>query len=186
MCWQHDVNQAFAIAFLITRLHQHGADSSRPRKEKTMRNRTNTQPPLLAPGDVVVLFDGTCKLCNGWAQFIITHDRAHLIKLATVQSLEGQKLLAWAGLPTDNFNTIVIIHADEFFIRSEAMFEITARLPAPWSWLQMTRIVPGRMRDWMYDKIAVNRYKMFGRYDCVQLPAADHKHRFLNASHRIV
>lgn len=144
-----------------------------------MRNEKNTPPPLLAPDDTVVLFDGTCKLCNGWARFVIAHDQAHLIKLATVQSSQGQELLAWAGLPTDNFNTIVLISKDEFFIRSEAMFEIAARLRAPWRWLRIAQIVPRGMRDWIYDKIAINRYKLFGQYDFIQIPTADHEHRYL-------
>lgn len=147
-----------------------------------MRHRENTPPPLLASGDTVVLFDGTCKLCNGWARFVIAHDSAHRIKLATVQSPEGQELLLWAGLPTTDFNTIVLISGNAFFIRSEAMFEITDRLPAPWRWLTIARFVPGRIRDWMYDKIAVNRYKLFGQYDSIQQPAADHEHRFLKAN----
>lgn len=135
--------------------------------------------PFLNPGETVVLFDGTCKLCNGWAKFIIRHDQAHRIQLAAVQSPEGQALLAWAGLPTDDFNTIVLVSDNQFFVRSEAMFQILARLPAPWRWMRNGRIVPGRMRDWMYDKIALNRYRLFGRYDTCQVPTADHGRRFL-------
>ncbi|OCR26036.1 thiol-disulfide oxidoreductase [Pseudomonas syringae] len=135
--------------------------------------------PFLNPGETVVLFDGTCKLCNGWAKFIIRHDQAHRIQLAAVQSPEGQALLAWAGLPTDDFNTIVLVSDNQFFVRSEAMFQILARLPAPWRWMRSARIVPGRMRDWMYDKIALNRYRLFGRYDSCQVPTADHGRRFL-------
>jgi predicted DCC family thiol-disulfide oxidoreductase YuxK len=147
-----------------------------------MHNERNSPPPLIAPSDTVVLFDGTCKLCNGWARFVIAHDQAHRIKLATVQSSQGQTLLAWAGLPTSNFNTIVLISGDEFFVRSAAMFEITARLPAPWRWLRIARVVPQKIRDWMYDKIAVNRYKLFGQYDSIHLPVADHEHRFLKTN----
>lgn len=137
--------------------------------------------PFLNPGEAVVLFDGTCKLCNGWAKFIIGHDQAHCIQLAAVQSPEGQALLAWAGLPTDDFNTIVLISDNQFFVRSAAMMQIVARLPAPWRWMRIGRIVPEKMRDWMYDKIALNRYRLFGRYDTCQLPTADHNRRFLKA-----
>ncbi len=58
-----------------------------------------TPAPLLKPGETVVLFDGVCKLCNGWARFLIRHDHQRHVRLATVQSPEGQALLAWAGLP---------------------------------------------------------------------------------------
>jgi len=132
------------------------------------------------PTETVVLFDGTCRLCNGWAHFIISQDTARRIKLATVQSVQGQKLLAWAGLPQDNFNTIVLISNGRFYVRSEAMFQIVKRLPWYWRWVMLARLIPGPLRDWLYDKIALNRYRLFGRYDSCRLPAADHTHRFLN------
>jgi predicted DCC family thiol-disulfide oxidoreductase YuxK len=134
---------------------------------------------LVPPGEAVVLFDGTCKLCNGWAKFIIRHDRAHRIKLATVQSPEGQALLEWAGLPRHEFNTIVLIADHQFHVRSDAMFRIFDRLPAPWRWLRVARIIPGPFRDWMYNRIALNRYRLFGKYDSCQSPSPDHLGRFL-------
>jgi predicted DCC family thiol-disulfide oxidoreductase YuxK len=139
-------------------------------------------PPLLRPGESVALFDGTCKLCNGWAKFIIHYDRRLNIKLATVQSAQGQQLLKWAGLPQDEFKTIVFITGDRFYVRSDAMFRILARLPPPWRWLCLARVIPGPLRDWMYDKIALNRYRLFGRYDTCRLPEADDKGRFLHGS----
>lgn len=146
-----------------------------------MTHELKRPAPFLRPGDVSVLFDGTCKLCNGWARFIIRHDTAHRIQLAAVQAPEGQALLKWAGLPQETFNTIVLVADDEVFIRSAAMFEILARLPAPWCWLTVARIIPAPMRDWMYDKIALNRYKLFGRYDATHLPRPDHDRRFLKS-----
>jgi predicted DCC family thiol-disulfide oxidoreductase YuxK len=137
--------------------------------------------PYLDAGESVVLFDGTCKLCNGWAKFIIRHDSAHRFKLTSVQSQEGQALLKWAGLPTHEFHTIVLIEHDRFYVRSDAMFKILARLPAFWDWLCAARIVPLPIRDWIYDKIALNRFKLFGRYDTCRMPRRDHPGRFLKA-----
>jgi len=150
------------------------------RANGALTGRLGSPAPLLKDGETVVLFDGTCKLCNGWAKFIIRHDRLHRIRLATVQSSQGQQLLAWAGLPTDHFNTIVLIADDRFSVRSDAMFEILARLPSPWPWLSVVGFVPGVFRDWAYDWIALNRYKLFGRYDTSRAPLADHPQRFLD------
>ncbi|WP_420794066.1 MULTISPECIES: thiol-disulfide oxidoreductase DCC family protein [Pseudomonas] len=146
-----------------------------------MTIQTQSPAPLLNPGETAVLFDGTCKLCNGWARFIIHYDHARQIQLAAVQSPEGQALLKWAGLPQDKFNTIVLISNDKVSVRSEAMFEILARLDAPWRWLTAARVVPATLRDWMYDKIAINRYRLFGKYDSTRLPVADYEGRFLKA-----
>lgn len=134
---------------------------------------------FMTTNEAVVLFDGTCKLCTGWAKFIIRHDRAHRIKLAAMQSSAGQALLEWAGLPKEEFNTIVLIADQHFYVRSDAMFRIFAHLPAPWWWLRAARIIPGPFRDWMYDTIALNRYRLFGRYTSCRLPLPDHRGRFL-------
>jgi predicted DCC family thiol-disulfide oxidoreductase YuxK len=138
-----------------------------------------TPAPLLAPGETVVLFDGVCKLCNGWAKFLIQHDRHYRVRLATVQSAEGQALLAWAGLPVDAFDTMAVIRDRHYWIRSEAFFEVVSQLPAAWPMLRLLRVFPRFVRDWAYDRVALNRYRLFGKYDVCLLPSPDHQRRFL-------
>jgi predicted DCC family thiol-disulfide oxidoreductase YuxK len=140
-----------------------------------------TPAPLLKPGETVVLFDGVCKLCNGWARFLIRHDHDRRVRLAAVQSPEGQALLAWAGLPLDQFDTLAVIRDQHYWERSEAVFEIIAQLPARWRPLLVLRGIPRLLRDWAYDRIARNRYRLFGKYDTCLLPDPDHEQRFLKA-----
>lgn len=137
-------------------------------------------PPGLASGERVVLFDGVCKLCNGWAKFLIRHDRTRQFRLASVQSTQGQALLAWYGLPTDRFDTMALIDGAGLHVRSAALLSILARLPLPWRALRVLRLVPRPLRDWCYDRIALNRYRLFGRHDVCMLPTADHAGRFLH------
>lgn len=137
--------------------------------------------PLLAPGETVVLFDGVCKLCNGWAQFVIRHDRGQRIRLATVQSAEGQALLAWAGLPLDRFDTMATIRDRHYWVRSAAFFEVVRQLPGLWPCLGVLRVVPERLRDLGYDWVARNRYRWFGRHAQCLMPTADHQRRFLHS-----
>jgi len=138
-----------------------------------------TPAPLLKPGETVVLFDGVCKLCNSWARFLIRHDHDRRVRLAAVQSPEGQALLAWAGLPLDQFDTLAVIRDRHYWERSEAVFEIIAQLPARWRPLLLLRAIPRFLRDWAYDRIARNRYRLFGKYDTCLLPDPDHEQRFL-------
>ncbi|MGH8357332.1 MAG: thiol-disulfide oxidoreductase DCC family protein [Pseudomonas sp.] len=138
-----------------------------------------TPAPLLKPGETVVLFDGVCRLCNGWARFLIRHDHDRRVRLAAVQSPEGQALLAWAGLPLDQFDTLAVIRDRHYWERSEAVFEIIAQLPARWRPLLLLRAIPRFLRDWAYDRIARNRYRLFGKYDTCLLPDPDHEQRFL-------
>lgn len=145
---------------------------------------SHTRPspaPLLQPGEAVLLFDGVCKLCNGWAKFLIRHDRDHRVRLAAVQSPEGQVLLAWAGLPLDQFDTMAVIRDRHFWVRSDAFFEVVGLLPDRWRVAKLLRIFPRWLRDWAYDRIAQNRYRLFGKHDVCLLPAPDHEQRFLKA-----
>lgn len=141
-----------------------------------------TPAPLLAPGETVVLFDGVCKLCNGWAKFLIRHDPGERVRLATVQSAEGQQLLAWAGLPMDAFDTLAVIRGNHYWVRSGGFFEVIAQLPAPWPVLGLLRVCPRPLRDWVYDRIARNRYRLFGKHDACPLLIPEHERRFLRAA----
>ncbi|WP_271105648.1 thiol-disulfide oxidoreductase DCC family protein [Pseudomonas tohonis] len=140
-------------------------------------------PPHIQPGERVVLFDGVCKLCNGWARFLIRHDRERLFKLASVQSPEGQAILRWYGMPTDRFDTMAYVEGRDLFVRSDAVLRIARRLPWPWRLASVARMVPAFLRDWLYDRIALNRYRLFGRHEVCLLPDPDHERRFLHADH---
>ncbi|HUE92394.1 thiol-disulfide oxidoreductase DCC family protein [Pseudomonas sp.] len=145
-----------------------------------MQEQAQTPPPLIQPGERVVLFDGVCKLCNGWAKFLIRHDVEQRFRLASVQSAEGQVLLAWGGLPTDHFDSMALIENGQMLLRSDAVLRIVAQLPKPWRLLAWLRLIPRPIRDWCYDRIALNRYRLFGRYDSCLIPNADHARRFLH------
>jgi predicted DCC family thiol-disulfide oxidoreductase YuxK len=137
-------------------------------------------PPFTQPGERVVLFDGVCKLCNGWAKFLIRHDHQPHFRLASVQSAEGQALLVWGGLPTDHFDSMALIENGQMLLRSDAVLRIVGQLPGAWRHLAWLRVIPRPVRDWCYDRIALNRYRLFGRYDSCLLPSADHARRFLH------
>lgn len=130
--------------------------------------------------DCVILFDGVCKLCNAWSRFLIRFDRKMIFKLASVQSPEGQAILRWHGLPTDTFQTMLLIEGPRAFTRSTAFVRVMARLPFPWFLFAGTWLIPRPIRDWLYDRIARHRYALFGRYDSCMLPDADHHGRFLD------
>ena len=127
----------------------------------------------------IILFDGECKLCSAWVPFVIKRDPDAIFKFCSVQSPKGQELLSTHGLDTNNFETMVLIVDDEALFRSEAFFEIIKQLKKPWPWLRVLRIFPLGFRDWCYDKIAKNRYKLFGKLDCCMTPSKEIQDRFL-------
>ncbi|MDG9671443.1 thiol-disulfide oxidoreductase DCC family protein [Hahella sp. CR1] len=149
----------------------------------TQPSATQTSmPPYMQSDDRVVLFDGVCKLCNAWSKFLIKYDKRRQFKMASVQSPEGQAILAWFDMPLDRFDTMLYVEGDRAFEKSEAFLRIIAQFPAPWRYLKVFRILPRALRDWGYDLIAQNRYRLFGKYDHCLLPRPDHNSRFLQGA----
>ncbi len=137
-------------------------------------------PPCMGKDDKVILFDGVCKLCNAWSRFIIKNDNQHIFKLSSVQSKEGQAILQHFSMPIDYFDTMLYVDGMEKYEKSDAFLEIMKQLNAPWRFFLILGIVPRPLRNWLYDRIALNRYKLFGKYDQCLLPAPDHESRFLS------
>ena len=129
--------------------------------------------------DRLVLFDGLCKLCNGWVRFLLKYDRAAVFTLGTMQSDKGQEILQQLGFSTRNFSTVIYIENGKIYTRSDAVIAILRRLPRPWRYLRWLTFVPRGLRDWCYERIAQNRYRLFGRYDSCPLPTAAQQKRFL-------
>src|SRR5690242_5000180 len=116
-----------------------------------MEDRFPPLPPHLAGLDRVVLFDGECNLCNGWAKFLIPRDPAGRLRLAAVQSQTGQAILAFAGLPTDRFDTMVFLEGGRAYQKSDAFLRIVRHLRRPWRLARLGVAVPRPARDWLYD-----------------------------------
>ncbi len=136
--------------------------------------------PYVSKGDKVILFDGVCKLCSAWSRFIIKYDTAHIFRLASVQSREGQSILKHFDLPTDYFETMLYVEECVAYEKSDALFKVLIQLPRPLCWLACGAIFPKPARNWVYDRIALNRYQLFGKYQQCLLPHPDHETRFLS------
>ncbi len=136
-------------------------------------------PPGVTPASAIVMFDGVCVLCNACAQYLIKYDTESVFTLASMQSPEGQAILQWFGLKTDDFDTLLLVEGRSYYERSEAFIRIFARLPFPWKLLRFLRFVPAAIRNWAYNRIALNRYALFGKFDSCVLPDANNRSRFL-------
>ena len=121
----------------------------------------------------VILFDGTCKLCNGSVRFIIKRDKRQRFTFASAQSPEGQALAAACGLSGPTPGSMVLKIGDRCYLRSTAALQIARRLDGPWPVFFAFIVVPAGLRDWMYKLIATRRQKLFGKAEqCVNLPPA--------------
>lgn len=136
-------------------------------------------PPNIDINDCVILFDGVCKLCNVWTQFIIKVDQRQRFKLCSVQSPEGQSILNHFKMPTDQFDTMLLVEGNQYFDKSDAFLNVVNKLGFPWRLLYVFKILPKGIRNWLYDRIALNRYYLFGQYDSCMLPSKENENRFI-------
>jgi len=137
--------------------------------------------PNVGPNDRVVLFDGVCRLCGAWARFLIRFDRRQIFKLATMQSDEGRKIRDWYGLPVDGCESMILVEGSRMYTKSSAFVRVVARLPLPWKAAAILWLIPSAIRDWMYDRVALNRYAIFSKHQSCVVPTPDHERRFLVA-----
>ena len=127
----------------------------------------------------IILFDSVCLLCSGWVQFVCRRDPKHRFKFVSVQSETGKELLTWCGLPTDHYETMVYIDHGTIHTRSQALLKIAQHFPFPWSLLRAGMIMPRFVRDWLYNRIALNRYRLFGKADVCFTPSDELSKRFI-------
>ena len=131
-----------------------------------------TQPP-------VVLFDGVCNLCNSSVQFLIRRDKHERLRFASLQSEFGQETLKKFNLPEKEFNSFVFLENEKIYLRSAAALRIAYYLGGCWRIFQIFWIVPPFIRNAIYDLIARNRYKWFGKKTECMMPSPELKKRFL-------
>jgi predicted DCC family thiol-disulfide oxidoreductase YuxK len=127
----------------------------------------------------VILFDGVCNYCNALVNWVMRLDRKGVFRFATLQSEHGRALLRQYGLPEEQLDSVVLVEKGKAYIKSDAALRIGHHLP--W-WLQETRVlwvVPRPFRDAIYDFIARNRYKWFGKKESCMVPTAEQRERFL-------
>jgi predicted DCC family thiol-disulfide oxidoreductase YuxK len=119
-----------------------------------------------------VLFDGFCVLCSRWYRFVTARDRNHRFRFVAVQTPEGRTLAERFGVDPDNPGTFILLRGDRAYFRSDAALRILAELPR-WGWTIVFRALPTALRDALYNVIARNRYRWFGRLDTCTIPEAD-------------
>ena len=128
----------------------------------------------------IILFDGVCNLCNGAVQFVIKHDPHAKFTFASLQSDTGKKLLEAHNLPSNQLNSFVLIQEERTYTKSTAALKVVLQLTGLIKLLYGFIIVPVFIRNAVYQLIANNRYKWFGKKEACMIPSPSLKQRFLN------
>jgi predicted DCC family thiol-disulfide oxidoreductase YuxK len=127
----------------------------------------------------MLLFDGECNLCNHAVQFVIPRDPRDRYRFAALQSEYGRQILERYELSSAAINTVILIQNGKLYTKSTAALKLVRHLNRLWPTLYLLIIIPRFLRDPIYDWIARNRYKWFGRREFCMMPTPEMKSRFL-------
>ena len=133
----------------------------------------------LTEGQQILLYDGVCNLCNGFVQFVLKRDKEEKFLFAALQSKIGQQLLQYFQL-SSQLETVVLIDKDTAYTQSDVPLKVGQALGG---WMKIAFIgwiFPKVFRNGIYDFIAANRYRIFGKKDQCMLPKPEWKRRFLD------
>jgi predicted DCC family thiol-disulfide oxidoreductase YuxK len=129
--------------------------------------------------NALILFDGTCMLCNAAVRLVIANDPRAFFRFAPLQSALAHELVGTTpgeGVLTE---TLILIEDGVRFERSAAVLRVLTRLRMPWPMFCVLAIVPRPVLDWLYRAIARNRYRWFGRRDQCIIPSPSLRARFM-------
>ena len=134
---------------------------------------------VMALEPTTMIFDGTCVLCNRATAFVLAHEKDPHLHFVAVRSERGKQLADAHGLSEDDMDrSFVVIHRGQLYKRSAAAFLLMKHLRAPYRWLQVLRVFPRALGDALYDVVARNRYRWFGKQDHCTLPPEGQRDRF--------
>lgn len=131
-------------------------------------------------GKKIILFDGVCNLCNTSIHFVIKHDTEDIFRYTALQSEVGQKLAAERNIDTTQVDSIILIDPGvAYYTKSDAALEIGTCLKGYRTLSKLFKLFPLGFRNIVYDFVARNRYKWYGKQDACMIPTPELKGKFL-------
>jgi predicted DCC family thiol-disulfide oxidoreductase YuxK len=142
--------------------------------------------PQKAPDlpDGLILFDGVCVLCSGWVKFIIPRDPQGRFRFVAIQSEPGRALARRFGIDPQAPQTNAAIDRGAAWFKGDSALHVLRDLPG-WGWTRIFRIVPRTIRNFAYDRVAKNRYALFGKYESCFMPTPAVRKRFILSADEI-
>jgi len=128
----------------------------------------------------IILFDGVCNLCDSAVQFVIQHDTKDVFRFVALQSELGHQIIKHIGINTQNIDSIILYEPGiAYYYKSEAALQITRNLGGFFHFGTIFKIIPTSIANQLYDYIAKNRYKWYGKKESCMIPTTELKAKFL-------
>lgn len=132
-------------------------------------------------GKKIILFDGICNLCDKSVQYIIRHDRQDIFRFVSIQSELGINILKHIGVNNNKVDSIILYQPRiAYFIKADAALKILRELNSYYRFLHVFSILPSFIKNSIYDFIASNRYKWYGKKESCLVPTDELKAKFLS------
>ena len=129
----------------------------------------------------LILFDGVCNLCNSSVQYVIKRDKKEQFLFTALQSDTGKQILNQYKIDTAKIDSILLYTPEKGInYKSTAALKVATSLGFPVNLMAIFFIVPTFIRNWVYDLIAKNRYKWYGKKESCMIPTPELKNRFLD------
>jgi len=127
----------------------------------------------------IILFDGVCNLCNASVNFVIKRDENDVFRFAALQSEIGKKYVSKFNIDPSETDSIILIDNDKCYVKSTAALHISKAMSGGYPLLFGFIIIPTFIRNWVYDYVAKNRYKWYGKKESCMVPTQELKGKFL-------
>ncbi len=128
----------------------------------------------------IILFDGVCNLCDSTVNKVIKADQQDQFRFVALDSEKGKEILNYIGIDRTKIDSIVLYEPGvAYFIKSKAAFEIASTLGGKYSLIGIFSFLPTGITDALYEYIAKNRYKWYGKKESCMIPSEDIKQKFL-------
>ncbi|WP_338407266.1 thiol-disulfide oxidoreductase DCC family protein [uncultured Flavobacterium sp.] len=128
----------------------------------------------------IILFDGVCNLCDSAVQFVIQHDKNDVFRFVALQSDLGQQILKHIGINPLNIDSVILYEPGiAYYYKSAAVLEIAKSLGGFFHFGTLLRIIPAGISNHLYDYIAKNRYKWYGKKESCMIPTKQLEAKFL-------
>lgn len=128
----------------------------------------------------IILFDGVCNLCDSTVQFIIKRDKKDIFRFVALQSELGEQIIKHIGVDRSKTDSIILYEPGvAYYYKAEAAIKIAANLGGLFPLMNIFSVLPKSLSNSVYDYIAKNRYKWYGKKDECMIPTPEMKAKFL-------
>lgn len=128
----------------------------------------------------IILFDGVCNLCDATVQFLIKRDKKDVFRFVAIQSELGQEIISYIGIDTSKTDSIILYEPGiAYYYKAEAALHIASELGGIYSLMSVFKVLPKGISNAVYDYVARNRYKWYGKKDACMMPTPEMKAKFL-------